>query len=133
MTETYFLNASGLDDSEALNGGYGSASDVARLLVASQKQIPEIMSRTADPQSDFQSESGAWVHAQNTNLAIPNIPGLIAGKTGFTDIAGGNLAILFDADIGHPVAIIVLGSSKEGRFDDVTALVHATLEKIHGR
>lgn len=133
MTETYFLNASGLDDSEALNGGYGSASDVARLLVAAQKQIPDILSATAKPQSDFASQNGAWIHAQNTNLAIPDIPGLIGGKTGFTDIAGGNLAILFDADIGRPVAIIVLGSSKEGRFEDVTALVHASLEKIHGR
>lgn len=133
LEETYFLNESGLDDSEALNGGYGSAFDVARLLVTAQKEIPDILSNTSKPESDFQVDSGAWVHAQNTNLAIRDIPGLIAGKTGFTNIAGGNLAILFDADIGHPVAIIVLGSGKEGRFEDVAALVQSALRTIHNR
>lgn len=133
LSETYFINASGLDDSGALNGGYGSASDMALLLRAAQKEIPDIMSVTAKTESDFQSESGSWFHAMNTNQAIHDIPGLIAGKTGYTEIAGGNLAILFDADVGHPVAIVVLGSSKEGRFQDVSQLVQSTLRVVHNR
>jgi D-alanyl-D-alanine carboxypeptidase len=57
----------------------------------------------------------------NTDKAT-DIPGLIGGKTGYTDLAGGNLAIVFDADIGHPVIVVALHSTKEGRFEDVRAL-----------
>jgi D-alanyl-D-alanine carboxypeptidase len=45
------------------------------------------------------------------------------GKTGFTDLAGGNLAIVFDVGLAHPVVAVVLGSSEEGRFSDMQKLV----------
>ena len=54
----------------------------------------------------------------------------MASKTGFTNLAGGNLAIIFDAGFMHPMTIVVLGSSAEGRFSDVVKLAKITLEKL---
>ena len=54
----------------------------------------------------------------------------IASKTGFTDLAGGNLVIAFDAGLSHPIIISVLGSTQEGRFRDVEKLVTASLMSL---
>ena len=64
----------------------------------------------------------------NTNPNSITIPGFIASKTGFTDLAGGNLVMAFDAGVGNPIVIVVLGSSHAGRFTDASALIHATLK-----
>jgi len=77
-------------------------------------------------------EDGVEHTANNTNKALGEIPGLIAGKTGFTDLADGNLAIMFDAGVGHPVAVVVLHSSKDGRFEDVKRLVQFSLDHLKG-
>ena len=53
---------------------------------------------------------------------IESIPGAEVSKTGFTDLAGGNLGVIVDVSVGHPVAIIVLGSTRNGRFEDVRIL-----------
>ena len=53
-------------------------------------------------------------------------------KTGFTDLAGGNLALVFDAGIEHPIAVVVLGSSKKERFTDASALVAAAFAHFAG-
>ncbi|MBI3020309.1 MAG: hypothetical protein HYY60_03235, partial [Parcubacteria group bacterium] len=50
-----------------------------------------------------------------------------------TDLAGGNLAIIFEAGPMYPVVVVVLGSSVEGRFDDVEKLVWASLDYITKR
>jgi len=63
---------------------------------------------------------------------VGTIPRLLLSKTGYTDLAGGNLALVFDAGIMHPIAVIVLGSSKSARFTDGTALVAATLAHFAG-
>ena len=52
---------------------------------------------------------------------------LIASKTGYTDLAGGNLVIAFDAGFNHPIIVSVLGSTIDGRFTDAEALVWAAL------
>jgi len=69
-----------------------------------------------------------YVHnAKNTNDSAESIPGLIGSKTGFTDLAGGNLVVAFEIEPGHVIVISVLGSDKEGRFQDVNKLYKATL------
>jgi D-alanyl-D-alanine carboxypeptidase len=61
---------------------------------------------------------------------LNKIPSLIASKTGFTDLAGGNLAVIFDAGFEYPIIVVVLGSSQTGRFTDVEKLVNLSLRKI---
>ncbi len=68
--------------------------------------------------------------AINTNKAINMIPNVIGSKTGFTDLSGGNLVVAFDAGIGHPIIVAVLGSTIDGRFEDMAQLVSSTIEYI---
>ena len=73
-------------------------------------------------------KSDTKIHTlENTNQTIDAIPSPLLSKTGFTDLAGGNLVVVFDAGINHPVAVVVLGSTKDERFSDVQALVQETL------
>jgi len=128
MKETYFVNESGLDEG-GISGGYGSAIDVAKLMKYILETKPELLEATKYPNIIIKSLSQSHI-IKNTNTDINQITGLIASKTGFTDMAGGNLAIAFDASIGRPIIVVVLGSTEFGRFDDVSALVKASLEYV---
>lgn len=67
---------------------------------------------------------------KNTNQIVNFLPGFVAGKTGFSDLAGGNLAVVVDTGYQHPLIIVVLGSTFEGRFSDVITLYKAALSDI---
>lgn len=129
LTQTYFLNPHGLDVSATQSGAYGSARDMAGLF-ARAATMPELFSATA--KDALSLSSGVIGTAVNTNEALPGIPGLIMGKTGYTDLAGGNLAVVFDVGLAHPVAAVVLGSSREGRFTDMSVLVDTARREIIG-
>ena len=127
LAQTYFLNVSGLDVSTTLAGAYGSARDMATLFAHAYKTNSALFSGTARGNVLLTSEYGTnRTVAYNTNAAEAAIPGLIMGKTGFTDLAGGNLAVVFDLGLAHPVVAVILGSTKEGRFTDMQKLVEAT-------
>ena len=127
LGQTYFLNESGLDEKNGQSGGMGSAQDVAKMVEYILKNKPEVLEATRYQSQQIASLS--TIHkAQNTNVDINKIPSLIGSKTGYTDLAGGNLAVVFDSSIGNPVIVVVLGSTQEGRFDDVLSLVDATMK-----
>jgi D-alanyl-D-alanine carboxypeptidase len=130
LSQTFYLNPSGLDVDENLSGAYGSAKDMALLFNHVLKEKPALMEATTYGSLRFDSLDGTSHLAKNTNLDAHTIPGLLASKTGYTDLAGGNLVIAFDAGLAHPVIVAVLGSSQEGRFTDVEKLVAASLKKI---
>lgn len=132
LTQTYALNGTGLDENGEISGGYGSAHDMALLAEALLKRVPGIMRASIDPFITVRSLSGNSYTLKNTNPEVSHIPGLMLSKTGYTDLAGGNLAVVFDAGIGHPVAVVVLGSTKEERFTDVDRLVRATSAQFAG-
>ncbi|MEN9622098.1 MAG: hypothetical protein RLZZ67_532 [Candidatus Parcubacteria bacterium] len=126
LKETYFLNQSGLDESNTLSGGYGSAKDVALLVDYILKKNPHLLEATSFKETNV-SSSNASHDAVNTNKAILSIPNIIASKTGFTNLSGGNVVVALNAGINHPIIISVLGSSYDGRFTDLTDLAEATL------
>ena len=127
LVQTYFLNETGLDLQSQVSGAYGSARDVANLLAYAVEKYPDLFEATRQPTLKVSPLDGKSREAKNTNEAVLKIPGLIASKTGYTDLAGGNLAVLFDAGLGHPIAIVVLGSSEQGRFADVEKLSFAAI------
>lgn len=133
LSQTYALNGTGLDENGTISGAYGSAHDIAVLAGALLKRAPGIAHATIDPYVKVQSLSGHSYTLKNTNPDVGHIPGLLLSKTGFTDLAGGNLAIVFDAGIAHPVAIVVLGSTRDERFVDVNHLVRATAAQFADR
>jgi len=129
LKQTYFLNESGLDiDEEYLSGSYGSARDITMLFDYIIKNKPEILEATSYKKLNLISEDKKIHDAENTNTAINDIPLVIASKTGYTDLAGGNLVVVFDNGMMRPIIVSVLGSSKNGRFEDVKKIVNIILE-----
>ena len=130
LPQTYFTDASGLDESLTMASAYGSARDVAQLMLYILREEPELLSATAKDGVLLQSTDGLEHEAYNTNDALGEIPGLIGGKTGFTDLAGGNLVVAFDVGLGRPVIAVILGSTPDGRFEDMKKLVDASRKTI---
>lgn len=126
LSQTFAINGNGLDINAAISGGYGSARDVARLAGALVEKAPSVAAATAENYAEATSLGGTHYRVKNTDPIVDSIPQLLLSKTGFTDLAGGNLALVFDSSMGHPIAIVVLGSTQKSRFADGTALVHAT-------
>lgn len=123
-----FRNETGLDMNYGGPGATGSAIDVAKLISVIAKSKPELLSSTRLTSITKTTVDQSYFSGRNTNLIVQTIPGFIASKTGFTDLAGGNLVVVLDAGLNHPIAIVVLGSSQEGRFSDMEKLVQASLE-----
>lgn len=117
LIQTYFLNATGLDLSENIGGAYGSAKDAANLLLYAIKNHSSMMEITRFNEAEINSRG-----FKNTNQLINELPGFIAGKTGYGDLAGGNLGVIVDKGFGQPFIIVVLGSTYDGRFIDVKTL-----------
>lgn len=124
-----FNNPAGLDEGEIL-GGEGSAYEVAKLISLANKLIPEILDSTTHKRASVISSNGKINGIPNTNQNVNDIVGLLSSKTGYTDLAGGNLVITFDVSLGHPIAIVVLDSTKDGRFSDAYKLYEATKEAV---
>ncbi len=125
MTNSRFLNPTGLDENPGQAGAFGSAEDVALLMEYTLKNFPETFEATKEISFKTSSNIGLMHHATNTNEIVSELPNVLASKTGFTDIAGGNLAVIIDPALNRPVVIVVLGSTQEGRFDDVKNLANS--------
>lgn len=125
LEQTYFLNPTGLDVSKSAAGAYGSAKDAAKLIAYIIKNDSSLMEATGLASINFRSRE-----FKNTNRIIGDLPGLIAGKTGSSELAGGNLAVAVDLGYNHPVIIVVLGSTPEGRFSDVKKLYQAAVSDM---
>lgn len=132
LSQTYAVNGSGLDVNTIISGGYGSARDLARLAGAIVEKAPAIAEATTQSFAKAVSVGGTLFSVKNTDPIIGSIQRLLLSKTGYTDLAGGNLALVFDAGINHPVAVVVLGSSLKERFTDGVALVAAALAHFAG-
>ncbi len=126
---TKYENPTGLDvyrenKNEPVGVGVtASAEDVNTMAIYAMKAYPEIFSATTMPEINLKSESGFGHDFKNTNILIGKIPNLIFSKTGYTELAGGNLSIIFKDKTDHQIAITLLGSTYNGRFDDMEKIV----------
>jgi D-alanyl-D-alanine carboxypeptidase len=130
LSTTYFRNPTGLDTTGGKEGGMGSAKDMAKLMAYAWEHAPEVFEATGERTQQYVSIDGSVHVAHNTNSEVEEVYGVLGSKTGYTDIAGGNLGVLYDSSFGHPIVVVVLGSSREGRFTDVQTLIDATYEYI---
>lgn len=113
-----FHNPSGLDVTPEMNGGYGNARDIARLFSYAIETYPDIFAPTRFAAPVFMSEDAEHV-AKNTNPFVSELPGLIASKTGFTNLSGGNLVVALNGQKGERLVVVVMGSTFDDRFTDV--------------
>ena len=105
------------DDPSGLS--VGSESTAADLAVLAQKiytDYPQILTITRTPQVTL----GNQVVVNNINK-FAGQAGFLGGKTGYTDQANGNLLSVFSYE-GHPIIVIMLGTSDDNRFANTTAL-----------
>ncbi len=127
---TIFANPTGLDiynESKEEIIGVGvvaTAEDVNAMAAYGFKAYPEIFSATTLAEINIKSESGFEHNFKNTNTLIGKIPNLLFSKTGFTETAGGSLVIIFKDKNGHDIAVTVLGSTYDGRFEDMEKIVN---------
>jgi D-alanyl-D-alanine carboxypeptidase (penicillin-binding protein 5/6) len=129
MSTLHFTNPNGLDTAST-SGGKGSALDVALLMAYAYKKIPLILEATTKPRATVKASTGYLSGVPNTNQEVAKYSGVEGSKTGFTDEAGGNLAIILDIALGRPVVIVVMGSTKTDRFKDVEKLYEVTKKAL---
>lgn len=132
LSQTHFENETGLDndettDSPARANAESTARETALFFADALARFPDIFTATKWEDLSLSAANGVLRDARNTNHEVSKLPLLLASKTGFTDLAGGNLVVAFDADFGHPIVVVVLGSTETARFSDVEQLVWATL------
>ncbi len=128
LFETKFFNVTGLDIDGDRSGAYGSAENVASMLHNIYTKYPAVLGMTSYPSYDIYSLNGIIHTAENTNVASREITGLLASKTGFTDISGGNLTFIMNASLQHKVVVVILGSTQEERFTDALVISKAIIE-----
>jgi D-alanyl-D-alanine carboxypeptidase (penicillin-binding protein 5/6) len=126
---TFFTNPTGLDLYESKRdkptgvGVVATAEDVNTMAIYAMKAYPEVFSATTMPEINLKSESGFLHNFKNTDVLIGKIPNLLFSKTGYTELAGGNLAIIFKDKNDHQIAVTLLGSTYDGRFTDMEKIV----------
>lgn len=130
LTQTSFHSESGLDLDSVTSGAYGTTRDMSVLFEYILHKHPELFTATSYPKIDVTSDSNIVHRVANTNEGVAAMTGIIGSKTGYTDLAGGNLVVVVDIGIDHPVVIAVLGSTRDGRFTDVEKLIGATVKEI---
>ncbi len=126
LVNTTFNNMTGLDLSPEKAGAYGSARDVALLMEHIITVTPDLVAQTTVSETAIHNTDGAYHTVENTNDIVRSIDGLIASKTGYTPLAGGNLVVAYNAGLNRPIIVVVLGSTHEGRFHDTLALIDRT-------
>lgn len=118
FTEKYgliFRNATGLDTDDFLPGGEGKPLDLVHFIRDYYYKYPEIFDETIKDKN-------------NTNIIANKLNFLTAGKTGFTDISGGNLFVIIQKGLGREIFILVLNSTEKNRFVDVQNIADFLLQ-----
>jgi len=123
LKNTIFINPTGLDEGDIV-GARGSAFDANTLAVYALQTYPEVFKSTTRVEISINSESGINHKIKNTNVIVDKIPNILFSKTGFTDLAGGNLTIIFKNKNGHDIAVTILGAGIDGRFVDMEKIVN---------
>jgi D-alanyl-D-alanine carboxypeptidase len=129
-----FSSVSGLDNPLTQEAtAYGSARDIALAFTYIIRERPDIFEATRESSIVRGPQNGAQKIFKNTNVTINDMPSIIASKTGYTDAAGGNLVTAFDAGLGSPIVIAVLGSTNQDtRFQDMLQLAQKAVQYING-
>lgn len=130
FTNFTFYNPTGLDIDANDAGAVGTAREVSFLMEYILENYPSILEPSTFTSTRVYNEAGSYHSAENTNPIVTQIPNLLGSKTGYTDLAGGNLTVAFDAGYNRPIIITVLGSSYDGRFSDVKKLVNAVTNAL---
>ena len=111
---THFSNPDGLDEP----GNYSSALDIEKIFSYLMNKYPEAFEILKTKNMVVYSVDGKIEHRlKNTNEILGKVSEVVAGKTGYTDEAGGSLILLTKNNI----ITVILGSSD--RFGESEKLI----------
>ncbi len=123
FSSLHFGNPTGLDiNDDTVATAFGSAHEILSLLYVDYRDFPEMISLSTHKEDVIEATNGRTIQLKNTDQAIDKLPLLLGSKTGYTDTAGGNLAVLWREPSGDTLGAAVLGSTEEGRFSDMVAI-----------
>lgn len=126
MLQTNYVNITGLDPiSTSTNINTSTANDLAKLLIYIQKIHPEILKLTVNSKYNFCDIKNYCKEITSTNKLLGDIAikyKIIGGKTGSTDLAKKNLALIMEFPDNMLLVNIVLGSSDN--FSDTLSLIN---------
>lgn len=118
MTNTRFADPAGLNDQDA----FSTASDLVKLIRYAARY--DLISQTLITGSvTVTSIDGKAVHnLVNTNQLLSRLPGIVMGKTGYTDNALGTMALEVGINDGRDIIISVILGAKD-RFLETEKLI----------
>ncbi len=126
LQNTHFVNETGLDlidKNEA--GALSTAEDITKILKFIVLNETDVFSESTKGNKRLTVGDKNY-EISNTSSAVDMLPGAIISKTGYTDLAGGNLAIVIDFGLNNPISIVILGSTMEDRDQDIINLYNQT-------
>jgi len=121
-----YESVTGLDINDVQATAVGDAADTLSLLYKDYTDFPAVISLSSNANDQITATNGDRITLKNTDIAENSFSLLEASKTGYTDTAGGNLAILWRNPAHELLGAIVLGSTESGRFTDMQTLYKAT-------
>ncbi len=131
LVHTHFINPTGLDAHDTLAGSESSVFDMAKIAGIIVNDQPELAEQTVHEKGSFYSLDGIQYDAKNTNELIGSLSErILLSKTGYTDIAGGALIMVVERN-DTLFALVVLDSTRTGRFEDMKKLLllHKEIEQ----
>lgn len=114
INDLTLTNLTGLDNADGTASNVGSPESIAKVFAFMYENYRSVFEFTKF--DEFESEGGTL---KNTNKVSQKTFGIMASKTGFTYEAGGNLGVIVSPEPGSAYVIVVMNSTKEGRFDDM--------------
>lgn len=121
LNNTHFANPDGVDNEE----NYSSALDIAKIFSYLIKNHSEILNILKTKNMVVYSDDGKIEHRlENTNELLGRINEVVAGKTGYTDKAGGSLILLLSgSNFGSKDNIITVILGSPDRFIESEKLI----------
>lgn len=124
MTQSRFVNASGLPDSRQLS----SARDIAVLSRAIMRDFPQYYAYFSQQQFAYEGKV-----MTNHNKLLMQMQGVDGLKTGYTAASGYNLAASAVRDDRRLIAVVLGGSSNASRDNQVRTLIDTGFEVVRRR
>lgn len=118
LENTYFFNPTGLDPEQILNSlNYSTSQDLVKLAKHLFEKQPLIWEILSTPKFSLYGPE-----LINTNQLLAEIPGVIGGKTGYTEKARGCILLVLKSPNNKGYLInVILGS--ENRFEEMKKLI----------
>jgi len=129
LKNTHFINSTGLDGLD----NYSTGKDLIKIAHYIIENYPQIFEITQKQSYKALNPDGTLHHfiPENTNKLLGKIPGIVGGKTGYTEEAGGCILLVLENENGGYFINIVLGTeSLETRFQEMEKLVDFCRETI---